>query len=178
MRIFFLLSALVWAELISAQTPTSIEAVEYDPTGQRWFVSNGSSLLVTDNQGIDWSFFGEAQATHGMEVMGNHLFAIGDNVIRAYDLGDASEVGSLSIPGVGFLNGMGNDGTSLLVVSDFSSSRLYTVDASDPANVVYPARWKLWRNAQWRCGGRRKQPGHRGLLVQRRPHTGGGFGER
>ena len=75
MRIFFLLSALVWAELISAQTPTSIEAVEYDPTGQRWFVSNGSSLLVTDNQGIDWSFFGEAQATHGMEVMGNHLFA-------------------------------------------------------------------------------------------------------
>ena len=112
MRIFFLLSALVWAGLIQAQTPTSIEAVEYDPAGQRWFVSNGSSLLVTDNQGADWSFFGEAQATHGMEVMGNHLFAIGDNVIRAYDLGDASEVGSLSIPGVGFLNGMGNDGAS------------------------------------------------------------------
>ena len=136
MRIFFLLSALVWAGLISAQTPTSIEAVEYDPVGQRWFVSNGSSLLVTDNQGVDWSFFGEAQATHGMEVMGNHLFAIGDNVIRAYDLGDASEVGSLSIPGVEFLNGMGNDGASLLVVSDFSSGRLYTVDASDPTQMT------------------------------------------
>ena len=29
---------------------------------------------------------------------GNHLFAIGDNVIRAYDLGDASEVGSCPSP--------------------------------------------------------------------------------
>ena len=44
------------------------------------------------------SFFGEAQASHGMEVLGGHLYAIGNDVIRAYDLETAAEVGSLTIP--------------------------------------------------------------------------------
>lgn len=120
-----------------SQTPTNIEAVEYDPSGNRWFVSNGSSLLVTSDQGASWSFFGEAQASHGMEVMGGVLYAIGSNVIRAYDLSNAQQLGVLVIPGVGFLNGMGSDGNGLLVVSDFSSGRLYKVDAADPASMSH-----------------------------------------
>ena len=135
MRTFFLFGFLAGAASLFAQTPSNIEAVEYDPAGNRWFVSNGSSLLVTDNQGADWAFFGEAQASHGMEVLGDVLYAIGNNVIRAYDLATAEELGFLAIPGVGFLNGLGNDGASTLVVSDFSSGRVYTVDASDPAQM-------------------------------------------
>jgi len=135
MRIFFLAVLLCCAAALFAQTPNNIEAVEYDPVGNRWFVSNGSSLLVTENQGADWSFFGEAQASHGMEVLGDVLYAIGNNVIRAYDLSNAAELGVLVIPGVGFLNGLGNDGNDMLVVSDFSSGRLYTVDVSNPAEM-------------------------------------------
>ena len=120
-----------------AQTPNIIEAVEYDPGGNRWFVSNGSSLLVTGNQGAEWDFFGEAQASHGMEVLNGHLYAIGNNVIRAYDLETAAEVGSLSIPGVGFLNGMGSHSDGFIVVSDFSSGRLYTVDVTDPQQMSH-----------------------------------------
>lgn len=137
MRFIPLLTALFWAGLLSAQTPNNIEAVEYDPAGNRWFVSNGSSLLVTENQGIDWAFFGEAQASHGMEVMGDVLYAIGNNVIRAYSLDNAEELGALVIPGVGFLNGLGSDGNGTLVVSDFSAGRLYTVDATEPQQMSH-----------------------------------------
>lgn len=123
--------------LSSAQTPGNIEAVECDPASDRWFVSNGSSLLVTEDLGENWSFFGEAQASHGMEVLNGHLYAIGDNVIRAYDLETADEVGSLSIPGVGFLNGMGSHSDGFLVVSDFSSGRIYTVDVTEPQQMEH-----------------------------------------
>ena len=137
MRFILLLSALCWTGLLSAQTPSNIEAVEYDPDGNRWFVSNGSSLLVTADQGGNWSFFGEAQASHGMEILGGHLYAIGNNVIRAYELETAAEVGILTIPGVAFLNGMGSHSNGMLVVSDFGSSRLYTVDVTEPQQMSH-----------------------------------------
>ena len=137
MRFPLTFAALLWAGMTLSQTPGNIEAVECDPTSDRWFVSNGSSLLVTEDLGESWSFFGEAQASHGMEVLNGHLYAIGDNVIRAYDLETAEEVGSLSIPGVGFLNGMGSHSDGFLVVSDFSSGRLYTVDVTEPQQMEY-----------------------------------------
>ena len=137
MRSIMLLAAAVAASSALAQTPNAIEAVEYDPDGNRWFVSNGSSLLVTENQGGNWAFFGEAQASHGMEVMGGALYAIGNNVIRAYDLSSAALLGELVIPGVGFLNGMGSNGAGLLVVSDFQGGRLYTINAEDPSQMSY-----------------------------------------
>lgn len=120
-----------------AQVPTNIEAVEYDPNGDRWFVSNGSSLLVTSDQGATWDVFGEAQASHGMEVMDDRLFAIGNDVIRAYDLGNASLLDTLAIPGVSFLNGMGSDGDGRLIVSDFGSGRIYSIDASNPEDMTH-----------------------------------------
>jgi len=139
MRIFFLavVLAMMGGAAVSAQTPNNIEAVEYDPGSDRWFVSNGSSLLVTEDLGETWSAFGEAEASHGMEVVADVLYAIGNNVIRAYDLGNADLLGSLAIPGVGFLNGMGNNGSNQLVISDFSGGRLYTVDISDPSAMTY-----------------------------------------
>lgn len=137
MRFASLLLTLALAGTVCAQTPNNIEAVEYDPAGNRWFVSNGSSLLVTSDQGANWSFFGEAQASYGMEVLGGHLYAIGNNVIRAYDLETAAEVGSLTIPGVAFLNGMGSHSDGMLIVSDFSSSRLYTVDVTEPQQMSH-----------------------------------------
>ena len=137
MRLVFALISLCAGLAAQAQTPNNIEAVEYDPDGNRWFVSNGNSLLVTEDQGQTWSFFGEAVASHGMEVMNGALYAIGNNVIRAYDLASAEILGSLVIPGVGFLNGMGNDGVGNVVVSDFQGSRLYTVNASNPAEMTY-----------------------------------------
>jgi hypothetical protein len=131
---------LLWATVLSsfsssAQTPGQIEACEYDPTVNRWFVSNGNSLLETFDQGGSWSYFGDAEATHGMEVLGNVLYAIDGGTLRAYDLTSAEELGSLSL-GLGFANGMGNDGAHTLVISDFSTGKILKVDVSDPADMT------------------------------------------
>ncbi len=136
MRYLLTLAACCAALTAQNQTPSNIEAVEYDPQGNRWFVSNGSSVLVTSDQGANWSFFGEAQASHGMEIMNGVLYAIGDNVIRSYALSSAELLGSLVIPDVGFLNGMGNNGSGMLVVSDFANSRLHQVNAADPTAMT------------------------------------------
>ena len=118
-----------------AQTPSIIEAAEYDPTENRWFISNSSSILETSDGGATYAYFGSGSATHGMEVVDGHLFAIGSNVVRAYDLTTAELAGTLSIPGAGFLNGMGSR-SGELVISDFSTGKLHRVDISDPANMT------------------------------------------
>ena len=138
MRVTLVFLSFLFAGIVQAQSPSAIEAVEFDPDGNRWFVSNGSSLLVTENQGADWSFFGEAAASHGMEVMNGVLYAIHNNVISAYALNNAEYLGTLVIPGVGFLNGMGsNEATGLLVVSDFQGGRIYAIDATDPTEMTH-----------------------------------------
>ena len=107
-RLTILALSLIVAGALYAQTPNNIEAAEYDPTANRWFISNGSSILETSDGGASYAYFGSGSATHGMEVIDGHLFAIGNNVVRAYDLATADLVGSLSIPGAAFLNGMGS----------------------------------------------------------------------
>jgi sugar lactone lactonase YvrE len=120
-----------------AQTPSDIEAVEYDPNGSQWFVSCGSStMLSTSDLGDTWEYFGTAHATHGMEVMGEVLFVIDNDSIRAYDLNTAEQLGTTSVIGAGFLNGMGNDGNGMLIISDFSTGRILKVDATDPADMI------------------------------------------
>jgi hypothetical protein len=130
------LIAVLFATPILSQTPSNIEAVEYDPNGAQWFVSCGAStMLSTSDLGDSWEFFGSANATHGMEVMGEVLFVIDNNLIRAYDLNTAEELGTTSVTGAGFLNGMGNDGNGTLIVSDFSSGRILKINATDPTNM-------------------------------------------
>ena len=134
-RTYSIVLCLLATGALQAQTPNNIEAAEYDPTSNRWFISNGSSILETSDGGENYAYFGSGSATHGMEVVDGHLFAIGNNTLRAYDLQTAALVGSLSIPGAGFLNGMGSR-TGELVISDFSSGRLHRVNISDPSNMT------------------------------------------
>jgi DNA-binding beta-propeller fold protein YncE len=127
---FFALFA-AFASAAASQTPTAIEAVEYDPAG-RWFVTNGATILETADAGDTWGTFGSVGATHGMEVVDGHLFALDNGVVRAVDLASESVSGSLSIPGTSFLNGMGSR-PGELIVSDFGTGALHRVDISNPA---------------------------------------------
>lgn len=117
-----------------AQTPSNIEAVEYDPAG-RWLVSNGSSILSTSDAGATWTTFGSVGASHGMEVVDGHLFALHYGSLRAVDLASESQISTLNIPGTSFLNGMGSR-SGELIISDFGTGALHRVDISDPANMV------------------------------------------
>ncbi|MFT5384648.1 MAG: hypothetical protein ACI8VT_002201 [Saprospiraceae bacterium] len=119
-----------------AQNYQSAESAEYDPVNKQWLVANGGNIIEDDGYG-NLSFFLAGNASHGMEVLGNVLFAIDNNVIRAYDLDTEALVGTLTIPGVSFLNGMTNDGVSNLYVTDFGAGKIYKVDVSDFNNMTY-----------------------------------------
>jgi hypothetical protein len=131
----FLFTSLLVVQL-SAQTYQSIEAVEFDPGSGHFFISNGSSIIDRAPNGT-LSYFGNASATHGMEVMNNTLFAIAGGTINGYDLNTGDEVTSISIAGAQFLNGMANDGISRIWVTDFQAKKIYEIDFSDLASPSY-----------------------------------------
>ncbi len=122
--------------LTSAQN-FSGESLEYDPIENRFFSStNGSSIVQRAEDGTI-SFFGSGlQASYGMEVMNNTLFAIDGNTVYGYDLTSESEVMQISIAGAAFLNGMASDGNNRLWVTDFSAKRIHEIDVSDYDNPL------------------------------------------
>ncbi len=137
MKNIVLLFALIIGATAISQSYSNAESVEWDGANNRWLVANGSNIIIDDGAG-NLSFFGNASASHGMEVVGDILFAIDSNVVKGYMLDDASEVMSLSIPGVAFLNGMGSDATNeMLYISDFGNNKIFSVDVSDLNNPTF-----------------------------------------
>ena len=124
---------IICAFQLQSQTLNNVESVEYDASQNRFFVSNGSSIIARASNG-DLSFFGSEGATHGMEVLGDHLFVIDGSTIRGFELGTENEVMTLNISSAGFLNGMTNDGVSTLYATDFSGKKIYKIDVSDLSN--------------------------------------------
>lgn len=133
MKKTLLLLSLVSPLLSFSQSLQNIESVEYDHENSRFLVSNSNSIIAMDQPTLDLSFFGDGEASFGMEVMNNTLFAIG-NGIKGYDLTTEEEVMSLTISGAGFLNGMASDGVSRIWVTDFSNGRIYEIDVTDLDN--------------------------------------------
>jgi DNA-binding beta-propeller fold protein YncE len=121
---------------LGAQSYTNIEAIEYEPEQNRYFVSNSSSIIQRNADG-SLEFFGNATASHGMEVMNGILFALSANSVRAYDLDDASTLMTLNIPGISFLNGMASDGNNRIWVTDFGTGKLFEINVSDLENPVW-----------------------------------------
>ncbi len=121
---------------VQSQTLTQIESVEYDASQNRFFISNGSNIIARASNG-DLSFFGSEGATHGMEVLGNHLFVIDGSTIRGFELDTENEVMTLNISGASFLNGLTNDGVATLYATDFSGKKIYKIDVSDLTNPTY-----------------------------------------
>ena len=93
---------------VSGQTPSAVEAAEHDPVNDRWLVSNGNSVLYTEDLGNSWSTLGSASASYGMEVIGTTLFTIHNNAIKAYDVTTGTPLGTHNPGNVSFLNGMGS----------------------------------------------------------------------
>lgn len=121
---------------LQSQTLTQIESVEYDASQNRFLISNGNSIIARASNG-DLSFFGSEGASHGMEVLGNHLFVIDGSTIRGFELDSENEVMTLQINTAAFLNGLTNDGVSTLYATDFSNKNIYKIDVSDLSNPTF-----------------------------------------
>jgi hypothetical protein len=113
------------------------ESVEYDYVGKRWFTSdNGTSIIQRDSNGVV-SYFGTGlKASHGMEILGNTLFACEGTKIYGYDLTTELEVMQVTVPGAVFLNGLTNDGVDRLYATCFSNKKIFEINV---ASLSFPA---------------------------------------
>jgi sugar lactone lactonase YvrE len=133
-HVFFLLTSLV----SNSQDFNVIESAEYDPVYHRFLVSNSDGVMVVDSDGEPLAEMGgDAVAQYGMEVVGNTLFTIVNDDVRAYDLTSGLEISSVTIDGAQFLNGMASDGDHRIWVTDFSAKDIFEIDFTDLANPTY-----------------------------------------
>lgn len=115
------------------------ESVEYDPVGDRYFVSNTQSgmIKVLDQVGTITDFATVSPAPYGLEIMDGVLYACSGGRVKGYDLDDASMVFDRDLNGT-FLNGITTDG-AFLYVTDFSAGRIYKVDPAANAHSTLVA---------------------------------------
>lgn len=119
------------ALLISSTTQAQYngpESVEYDPVGDRYFVSNTQSQTIKARaqDGTVSTFANVGAAPYGLEIMADTLYACVGGRVKGYALANASQVFDLDL-GAGFLNGITTDGEHLYC-TDFSTGRVYKVN--------------------------------------------------
>ena len=105
------------------------ESVEYDPAGDRYFVSNTQSHVISIlEQGGAVSTFasGLGSGPHGLELLGDTLYACSGGRLKGFLRTDGSQVADIDLSGT-FLNGLTTDGTHLYA-TDFSQGRIHKVD--------------------------------------------------
>ncbi len=135
------------------------ESVEYDPVGDRYFVScnDDNSIKQRAQDGTVSAFVTNAGGSpYGIELKGDTLFANVGGVIRGFLTSDGSEVFELDLDG-SFLNGLTTDG-HFLYAADFGDEKIFKVDpdagtfttlvaatTQTPNGCVYdPVLGRLW----------------------------------
>lgn len=107
------------------------ESVEYDPVGDRYFVSNTNNgkIRQRDQAGTVVDFVTVSPAPYGIEIMGDTLFACSGGTVKGYLLGTGAQVFNLNLGG-SFLNGITTDG-DFLYVTDFGANAILKVDVAN-----------------------------------------------
>src|SRR5262245_59667698 len=97
-RLFFLF--LLAAVHINAQTYSGPESVVHDGVGNRYFISNnGANQILARNVTGTLSIFTSniTSGPHGLEILGNTLYACDGAFIKGFDLTTAALVMNLNV---------------------------------------------------------------------------------
>ncbi|HYE80127.1 MAG TPA: hypothetical protein VEI97_19285 [bacterium] len=146
---------------LHAQTFNAPESVEYDPARHRWLVSqNGGNRIDVYRPGsaapLTTLTTGITNGPHGLEVVGDTVYACDGSRIRGFDLNTGQQVFSASLTGASFLNGLASDGARYLFATDFSTQRIYRVNiltgaTSRMANTPRTPNGIIYDGAHNRC---------------------------
>ncbi len=135
-RCFLLAFALLSAAIISFGQYSNPESVEYDPSGDRYFVGNTGSQLIRsrDQAGTVTTFVDVEAAPYGLELLNGVLYACVGGSIKGYAVDDAELLLDVDLGGT-FLNGLTTDGAALYA-TDFGGSRIYKVNVESASFEV------------------------------------------
>jgi len=117
--------------VVNGQSYSGPESVEFDYANNRYFISNTNSgeVLARSSSGALTVFAsGFSTGPHGLEIVGNVLYACDGGSIKGYDLSNGTQVVNQNL-GATFLNGITNNGTDVFI-TDFSTKKVYRYDIS------------------------------------------------
>ena len=125
----------------TAQTYNGPESVDYDVTGNRYFISNKNNgqILARDASG-NLSVFasGISPNPYGLEMAWGNLYACCGGYVYGYDM-TGTQIFSVNTGG-SFLNGITHDNNGNLYVTDFSAKKIYRINIStSTSNVFVPS---------------------------------------
>ncbi|TSA50780.1 MAG: T9SS C-terminal target domain-containing protein [Sphingobacteriales bacterium] len=141
-KIYSIILLLVVSLSATAQTYNGPESVEFDPTGNRYFVSNNSSgqILARDASG-NLSVFatGISPQPYGLEILGVNLYACCSGYIKGWDMITGTQIFNLNL-NAAFLNGITHDNNGNLYATDFSAKKIYRINVTNSTyNVFVPS---------------------------------------
>jgi SMP-30/Gluconolactonase/LRE-like region len=126
---------------LSAQNFSGPESIDCDTLTNTWYVGNTVShqILSRDTAGT-WSVFvsGLAAGPHGIEVVGDRLYACSGNKIIGYALSSGTQVFSITTAAT-FLNGLTHDAEGRLYATDFSGKKIYKINPANSTVSVFVA---------------------------------------
>ena len=130
MKSFPLILFLLAAITAGAQSYNGPESVVYDSSGHRYFISNnGANQILSRDAAGTLSVFTSAitSGPHGLEIVGNTLYACDGAYLKGFDLATGATVMNLNV-GATFLNGICTDDTSTIYATDFSARKIFKIN--------------------------------------------------
>ena len=127
MKHIFTFALLLGFSNLLAQSYNGPESVDYDSYGQRYLVSNSNQgqILSYDaiNDELDIFASGIGSGPHGLEVIGEELFACSGSRLKAYNLVTEEQTVNVNL-GASFANGITHRGNDVFI-TDFSGKDIY-----------------------------------------------------
>lgn len=139
------LCALLFTTTMFSQAYNSPESIEFDYANNRWFIANnGGNNILTRNSAtgamavfVPTGFSGGGP--HGLEIVGDTLYACAGGSLRAYNINTAALVFATSLGGT-FLNGITHDLAGNLYITDYSANRIYRFNTNTRQfNIFVPS---------------------------------------
>jgi hypothetical protein len=123
----------------TAQSYNAPESVVYDSINNRYLISNNGAnqVLARDVNGTLTVFTSNiASGPHGLEIVGNTLYACDGASMKGFDLTTAAVVMNLNV-GATFLNGICTDGVNYLYATDFTAKKIFKIDIAAQAYTTF-----------------------------------------
>ncbi|MGC6428673.1 MAG: T9SS type A sorting domain-containing protein [Flavobacteriales bacterium] len=124
--------------LCFAQSYNGPESVDYDPSTNRYFISNsgnGQILEVGCDGSVSVFKSNIGPGPHGLEVIDSQLFACSFSKLKAFDLNNGNQTLDIEL-NAGFANGITHKDDDIFI-TDFNGKKIYRYDLSTGNFNVY-----------------------------------------
>lgn len=134
-RFTLALSLVTISAITFGQAYSGPESVDFSTAYGLYFISNSTSDILQRDASGTLSYFGSASGSHGLEVIGDTLFALEGGSIKGYQIPSGTQVINVNLGG-SFLNGITHKGDDIFI-TDFSANKIYRMNRWTLAYNVY-----------------------------------------